>query len=492
MKQAYDAINRTGHTASTMRRDDRYALTFSIGFPLLGLVTSLVMLWKYEDGVLLGHCEKYLFSETCPDILTFYHMRDLSLYCLTGTVCLAALFYLAAKAAGKSSSRVAATFVVLVRVAIVGTIVLVLADAQLLTFAIRSIMSFFPSFSTQTNQFIAVVNLGAIAAGIVLLRNIFHFSKPVINYQQGLPLDPRRDRDLLETIGSIAKHMNAKPPDHILIGFDANFYATGAAVITLGQSKVFSGETLYISAPLLRLLTRQEAVAVLSHELGHFVGRDTVYSLRFLPIYRQLQRTLDGLGDVKSIGDAAKIPALTFLAMLMNIFTATERRISREREFEADRKAAAITGPEPLISALIKVSLFSGYWMQIRRVVAESITRGAMFPNLCAVYIDALQKDVVENEKKLAIALADSERVRLSHPTDSHPTNFERAENLKVDIAAVARRIFDMRSHLGAVDEPLLTGRFEEELTAYEYAVNAAVAKARANAQSQKAAVVKN
>ena len=72
--------------------------------------------------------------------------------------------------------------------------------------------------------------------------------------------------DLAEQCADI---VGSVPPDNILVGMSANFYVTENAVSLVGQwrSPVVDGRTLYVSAPLLRLMNRAETSAVLAHEI---------------------------------------------------------------------------------------------------------------------------------------------------------------------------------------------------------------------------------
>ncbi|MFD2022059.1 M48 family metalloprotease [Pseudocitrobacter faecalis] len=47
-----------------------------------------------------------------------------------------------------------------------------------------------------------------------------------------------------------------------------------------------TGNTLYLPLTYLSLLNEAEIAAVVGHELGHFTGEDTQYSLRFAPSTR--------------------------------------------------------------------------------------------------------------------------------------------------------------------------------------------------------------
>jgi hypothetical protein len=55
------------------------------------------------------------------------------------------------------------------------------------------------------------------------------------------------------------------------------------------------GRTLACAAAVPGVLSRAEVDAAIGHELAHFVGEDTEYSLRFVPIYDGVSRSLETL-----------------------------------------------------------------------------------------------------------------------------------------------------------------------------------------------------
>ena len=72
----------------------------------------------------------------------------------------------------------------------------------------------------------------------------------------------------------------------ILVGIEPTFYATAADIVGCGK-ETLKGETLYLSMSLMRLFNKSELKAVIGHELGHFSSKDTDYSTKFAPVYRE-------------------------------------------------------------------------------------------------------------------------------------------------------------------------------------------------------------
>jgi len=202
-----------------------------------------------------------------------------------------------------------------------------------------------------------------------------------------------------------------------------------------------------------------------AHELGHFVGRDTLYSRRFAPIYVQLNHSLDRLSNIEHLSDVAKLPGLALLSILMTIFASKERAIGRTRELEADKKAASIAPSEALISALVKIGLVARRWGELREENIEALNNGMFLNNLCQTFAEAILT-MTDHDEALSRVLLVLENERVSHPTDTHPTNAERATNLNVDIDAVVNASFsELREHLQSTGSHILSQALEEKLT---------------------------
>jgi len=152
----------------------------------------------------------------------------------------------------------------------------------------------------------------------------------------------------------------------------------------------------------------------------------------------------------------------------MTIFASKERTIGRTRELEADKKAAFIAPPEALISALVKIGLVARRWGELRAENIDALNKGMFLNNLCQRFTESVLTMTGQDEA-LSRMLLVLENERVSHPTDTHPTNAERATNLNVDINAVVNASFsELRQHLQSTSNPMLSQALEEELTTSE------------------------
>jgi Zn-dependent protease with chaperone function len=89
----------------------------------------------------------------------------------------------------------------------------------------------------------------------------------------GLSIQEQQAPLLWERVRDVALDLNALPPEHIVVGLDPNFFVTESEVRCLDGT--CNGRTLYCSLPLSRILTINEFIGIIGHELGHFKGEDT-------------------------------------------------------------------------------------------------------------------------------------------------------------------------------------------------------------------------
>jgi Zn-dependent protease with chaperone function len=243
--------------------------------------------------------------------------------------------------------------------------------------------------------------------------------------QMAIDADEKGYPDLWKFVRDIANKVDAPVPNNIAIGLEPTFYATSANVKVLSSDKSLSGETLYISLPLMRLFSREEFGAVVGHELGHFKGSDVRYTMKFAPLYRALSTAVSSAADQ---GKIMAIPALSVLSFLLNRFSESEREISRQREFEADRVGAAATSENALCAALIKVTAFSNFWGELSYDLVENLEFGRPVKNLSKLYASRVAFDTDADASRTVVQ--QNLDYKVSHPTDTHPTLSDRLKNL--------------------------------------------------------------
>lgn len=222
-------------------------------------------------------------------------------------------------------------------------------------------------------------------------------------------------------IKELAAALDTQPPSNLIAGIDCNFFVTEAPLTI--KHTVIKGRTLFVSIPLLRLLSTEEADAVLVHELAHFRGGDAASSAALGPKLQQYDLYHEGLRTFQSFG------FYYVMGLFRLIFEYALAQDSREREFTADQYASKQISPQAIAQALIKISAYANY----RGVIEETLfdSHHALDGQLgIEARIKAGLHDYVTSGQ-LATAINNA---AVPHPFDSHPLMFERIRQLGVDI----------------------------------------------------------
>lgn len=282
--------------------------------------------------------------------------------------------------------------------------------------------------------------LGAVLGLGILWRTLRMF-RPAVGAVIGVPFSPIEQPRLALLVQQIAKATNSRMPDNIVLGLDPNFFATTAPMHTPTSRRLLTGQTLYLSLPLMRVLSLDEVKAVVGHELAHFSGADTIYSKQFAPIYRGLEEAAHAADENKKYDkNPLLMPARLFLRFMMDCFSRNAAKSSRARELRADQIGSTASTPADLGYALIKTGILSMLWHREMEDTLNDISRGKFRRNMSASFEDKLRYDV--DPEKLPPLVSFSLGDRTPHPTDSHPETKERLSALGlnlVDVTSEAR-----------------------------------------------------
>lgn len=282
--------------------------------------------------------------------------------------------------------------------------------------------------------FIVAIGLGGLIGFFVLASSMLAIVKKAQTRVIGLPVNRDRAPKLYEKIESTAERLGALPPNNIVLGLDPNFFVTEADVVCVGDR--LSGRTLYCSLPLCRIMSNGEFDAVIGHELGHFKGQDTAYTLKFYPIYRG---TATALAELKDASSVVLLPAFALLSYFYDAFSAAENTHSREREFAADNEGAYVTSAETLGTALVKVHAFAPFWSHFQTAAVDAIRDDRFFVNASKTFAEAMKMEATDN---VLVGIAET---HTSHPTDSHPPLAARLVSLNVSLESVATQSLNVQ-----------------------------------------------
>jgi len=226
---------------------------------------------------------------------------------------------------------------------------------------------------------------------------------------------------LWRAVLDLSARCNAQPPEHIVVGLTDGYFVTSSDIVLRPEERRISGRTLHVPLPHLALTDREEAAAIIGHELGHFSGEDTEYSRRFVPIYAGVSRSLEAVAESEANGNALSL-VLTRPAMMLGLFVMEQfdhavHHWSRQREFAADAVGARLTSNKAAASALLRSSAIHP---RIHEILGEVAEKPANRP---ADLLPAILRAAAERG-------LDDPRIHLEeqqpHPTDTHPPTSQR------------------------------------------------------------------
>jgi Zn-dependent protease with chaperone function len=317
-----------------------------------------------------------------------------------------------------------------------------------------------------------VIALGGVGAAILMLSYAWSFTKPAPLLVVGIASTPQRHPRLHRLIADIAEKLGAATPRHVVLGFETGCYATAVPIRVVRDPTVYTGETLYLSLPLMRILAQSELAAVIGHELEHFVA-DIAYTTKLAPIYGQARAMLvsvrrRGPRGLLAVGAA---PARVVLEFFIEQLSIGIREIERAREFVADEAGARATSPADVARALLKSGAVAGLWRYLQNEMIKAQARGTRATNVAEVFNTLASKLKIDAAKVLHGTIA--------HPTDTHPPTLDRIEALRLDAHALAS---DLRFAAGGDAAVALLDDLEpmeRRLTELEYEKLAAAGRMR-------------
>lgn len=341
-----------------------------------------------------------------------------------------ALIIGARRYAGTDSARMALVFGPVVQIVLLLLALSTLAQACLFVFSAYAI-------EMLTLRGVHVGVLVAAAAGAVttcyaLVRSAVSAMtiEPLVVQAEALN---RADHPaIFALVDATAQKLGADAPDNVIVGLDPTFVVMTSDVVLLADdAQPIKGRTLFLSLSLMSVLTVEELRSVIGHELGHILGDDLAYSLKFAPLYARLRRTILDLGE--SAGIAAtlgRIPASVALSTCLLEFASAQRTEDREWELIADQCAVRVTDAQTGANALLNSGLLTPRWDELMLQHLDMIQQGQVLPRLSDAY--ALRCEAFLETVDLPAALMGlAESVQL-HPVDTHPPLQLRLERLRI------------------------------------------------------------
>ena len=447
-------------------------LILLILIPIFGYSVSEWVLWDINkvmpEGVSLYQiCSFELSSgsrdmkELCNEVLPILWMKIASVISAVVAILLLLLFTIASKFAGKNRDKIAKVFPILIFTTLIVLSALVLVQGSILTYGVYIAEVY--ALESYHPMLIGIVGLGALIGALTLIFSSFKLAKKQAHSVMGIKLSANEHSKLFLLIDEIATTLGAIPPNNVVVGLEPTFYVTSANVKILGDPKTLKGETLYISLPLSRILTIDELKGIIGHELGHFRGKDTHYSLKFSPIYSGLPHAISSIeSDEGGVSFIATLPAYAVLSYILEVFHKNISEINREREFEADKAASEVAPPKALSSSLLKIGLYSTFWSNLEEKAIARLMKGKITKNLSQLFLNSVNYDT--NQESIPEIIKQISSQTITHPTDSHPPTANRISKLGVNIDDIDDDLLTAPDNacIELIDNPKI---IEEELT---------------------------
>jgi Zn-dependent protease with chaperone function/ribosomal protein L40E len=342
-------------------------------------------------------------------------------------------------------------------VTVMAAILLVLLHTSLATGSLYTINTYYLGSVLLMFLVVGVAIVGILGC-IALIRSTISVFFPVTTKVFGKKLAADDQPELYATVRGLAAEIGVAPPDHIVVGFDANFFVTDSKLEC--HDRRLWGRTMYLSLPLCRILSREELLGIIGHELGHFKGLDTYFGRKFFPIYRLATECVSAL-ETRAHGSSAiaLYPAYYFLSFFLDSFSRAERKLHREQELAADRVGAGLVGEMVCGTALVKVHAFQDFWELFRQGLRDSLDAGQPFTNASRMFAEGVKGGWREG------CFEGLEERETPHPTNTHPTLKVRLEALNLNVAKLIEAAAVVLPEAPAVH--LIAGheQIEEDLT---------------------------
>lgn len=267
-------------------------------------------------------------------------------------------------------------------------------------------------------KLIIIIGIMAICGVFLVIKAIFERSD-TDSVVEGKVITRDDPMPLWEDLRVICQKVGTQLPDQVIAGIDDSFYVTEHPV-TVGEKK-YTGRTLFVSLSLLKQLDGEEANAILAHEMAHFSGEDTMYSLKIFPLLNRYDMYLYRLYE-----GGITIGVFYYMNCFRAMFELSLRKISREREYRADAIAAQVTSAHDFASALLRVVAYSQYRTQVQT---------DLFDEEQALETANIAEQIENGFQEYSISFASDKglgEVESAHPFDSHPPLHQRFEAIGV------------------------------------------------------------
>lgn len=285
------------------------------------------------------------------------------------------MFALASIVAPKVAGRVAGRFSLYTSMALL--LILILAMSAGIIYLILK-------FAEMTVDFFALI-VFLLAINIL----IYLVSPYIINMSYGA----KRSEELQRLVNEASAILGVKAPKAMVVHSPPNAFAYG---------NFLTGKFVAVSDALINMLSREELMAVIGHEIGHHKHKDNLFmlllgllpSIIFYLGYMLIRSSSsDRRGSQLAIVGIAAVIISFVIQILVLAF-------SRLREYFADTEGVFVAGKDAMQRSLAKIHYFYYRYPSVKAEVAESRFRTLFIYALVNAVAEPITRMDVERLKK--------------------------------------------------------------------------------------------
>lgn len=447
--------------------------------PAIGLFTALFIREKIAEAIapdsmaaLAAACVANEGAEICLIASLTTILQQASVGLLVASLLLPALYVLAVRSLSTNRDSLARAFPGLTRGYLILVALLLVLQAGLVVLSGADLMWTQASdlyLSLRLNLYLlvalGVLAVGLLASAVSILSDLSR-ALAVEPVQVTAVVAGPELAALEKRVQGVAEKLGVAVPDHIIVGIEPKVFVTTAPVRLRGNGELGDATTLYVPAPLLRVMSAAELDGVLARELS-LLSESPDFTGKFVPMSASVTRVsmyVEQEGEEKgALGKLARIPASGFLAAMQSALRSALRGIREKREAEADRAALQVTEAKALLSGLTKIAALDVRWQTFRHAYELYMLRGKTRRNLSLDLLAHVAQYAATNRTTLRDTLIEA---RTPHAFDVNDTLAERAEAQSIQIAPI---VADTVAHLTQAPKPsnVLTA-LEERITTLE------------------------
>ncbi|MDK2795604.1 MAG: heat shock protein HtpX [Archaeoglobaceae archaeon] len=234
------------------------------------------------------------------------------------------------------------------------------------------------------------VNFYALIIFLLAINILIYLVSPyIINMSYGA----KRSEELQRLVDEVSAILSVKAPKAVVVHSPPNAFAYG---------NFLTGKFVAVSDALINMLSRDELMAVIGHEIGHHKHKDNLFmlllgllpSIIFYLGYMLIRSSSDERrgSQLAIVGIAAVI--ISFVIQILVL------AFSRLREYFADTEGVFVAGKDAMQRSLAKIHYFYYRYPSVKAEIAESRFRTLFIYALVNAVAEPLTRADIERLKK--------------------------------------------------------------------------------------------